>query len=105
MSHRLYRENQLCKLEEERERLCKKNLHAKEPLNRNHGDQNNLETGRLNFADSWLVTLLVSKRENCSQSIYNYYIYASCSFRQQLLTQLLLLGSAGGVSLLVNSVC
>ena len=24
----------------------KKNLHAKEPLNRNHGDQNNLERGR-----------------------------------------------------------
>ena len=28
-----------CKMEEELERSCKKNLYAKEPLNRNHGDQ------------------------------------------------------------------
>ena len=28
-----------CKMAEERERSCKKNLYAKEPLNRNHGDQ------------------------------------------------------------------
>ena len=31
----------------------KKNLHVKEPLNRNHGDQNNLEEGRLIFAEDY----------------------------------------------------
>ena len=31
----------------------KKNLHVKEPPNRNHGNQNNLERGRLIFAEDY----------------------------------------------------
>ena len=31
----------------------KKNLHVKEQLNRNHGNQNNLERGRLIFAEDY----------------------------------------------------
>ena len=44
--YRLYRKNQRQLEEERRERLRQKTLHAKEPLNRNRGNQNNLKRGK-----------------------------------------------------------
>ena len=59
-------------MEEERQRSCKKNLYAKEPLNRNHGDQKQPRNREAKFC-GLVVSYTVGFKEREQQSLLQQY--------------------------------